>query len=156
MNPDFQNETWKQTGPSYIQSYVVSAFILVGLLCVAHYRTPLTPLTGLVFAVWFGFLFYMLIQNWRAERTFASNRITVADGRLTHSFRYAVTEAEFSTMDVNDIVEMKVHSGEPGEMIAVELIGAADSDFFLLPDEVQVNRLQSTLQRLNPAIRITR
>ncbi len=43
-----------------------------------------------------------------------------------------------------------------GELVAVELIGLKDSDFFLLPNEDQVERLRLTLQRLNPNVRVTK
>src|SRR5262245_21998530 len=102
MEPDFDSESWEQTGPSYIHSYVVSAFILVGFLAIAHHEVPVTPLSLVVFSVWFGAFFYWLIQNRRAERTFASDRVTVANGRIAHTFRYTITEAEFTEMTVNE------------------------------------------------------
>ena len=150
MEPDFQSESWEQSGPSYVQSYVVSAFILIGFLGLASSRVPLTPDVWIFFTAWFGAFFYWLIQNRRAERTFASDRITVANGRVTHTFRYANPEAEHSDIPVDEITEIRVHSGTP---IAVELIGSSDSDFFMLPNEDQLERLRTTLQRLNPKIR---
>src|SRR4051812_37747262 len=73
MEPDFEAESWESTGPSYVQSYVVSAFILIGILTIASNRVPATPLSILFFSVWFGAFFYWLVQNRRAERTFASD-----------------------------------------------------------------------------------
>ena len=153
MEPDFQSESWEQTGPSYVQAYIVSAFVLVALLTVAAHRVPLTPLFGIFFSIWFGMCVYWIVENRHSERTFASDRITVANGRVTHCFRYAIPEALHSEMDVNDIKEMKVHFGEP---VAIELIGSKDSDFFMLPNQDQVELLRLALQRLNPNLRVTK
>ena len=153
MEPEFECESWEQTGPSYVQSYVVSAFILVVILSIAFHQVPVTSLSLIFLSVWFGAFFYWQIKNRRAERTFASDRITVANGRVAHTFRYAITEAEHSVMAVKDIQQMKVHAGHP---IAIELIGEADSDFFLLPNEDQVSRLERTLLELNPNIQVTK
>ena len=153
MEPDFQSESWEQTGPSYIQAYVVSAFILVGILSIAFHRVPVTPLTLIFMSVWFGGFVYWLMQNRHAERTFASDRITVANGRVSHTFRYTITEAEYSSVAVAEIKQMKVHSGDP---IAVELIGDSDSDFFMLPNPDVVARLERILLAQNPNIEITK
>ncbi len=153
MDPEFQSESWERTGPSYIQAYIVSAFLLVGILSIASWRVPLTPLTLIFMSVWFGGFVYWLVQNRHAERTFASDRITVADGRVAHTFRYTITEAEHTDMAVSDIKKIKVHSGEP---IAVELIGSHDSDFFMLPNMETVLRLERALLKLNPHIEVTK
>ncbi|MCH7726396.1 MAG: hypothetical protein IH991_07970 [Planctomycetes bacterium] len=153
MEPDFQSESWEQTGPSYIQAYVVSAFILVGVLSIAFHQVPMTPLSLVFMSVWFGMFFFWLIQNRRAERTFASDRITVENGRVAHTFRYTITEAEYSGIAVDEIKQMKVHSGNP---IAIELVGESDSDFFMLRNEDQVDRFVHTLLELNPNIQITK
>jgi hypothetical protein len=151
MEPDFEAESLESTGPSYVQSYVVSAFILIGILTIASNRVPATPLSILFFSVWFGAFFYWLVQNRRAERTFASDRIVVANGRVAHTFRYTITEVEHISMAVNEIKRMKIH---PGEAIAIELVGEKESDFFWLPNDEQVRRLEQTLLKLNPAIQI--
>ena len=39
----FESESWEQTDPSCVQAYIVSAFLLVGLLSVAWRQVPLTP-----------------------------------------------------------------------------------------------------------------
>ncbi len=153
MDPDFESESWDPTGPSYIQAYVVSVFILIGIVSVALAQVPVTPLTLIFFSVWFGVLLFWLIQNRRAERTFASDRITVANGRVCHTFRYAITEAEHSSVAVADIKQMKVHFGDA---IAVELIGERESDFFVLPNPDAVGRLERSLLAQNPNIKVTK
>jgi hypothetical protein len=153
MEPEFQSESWEQTGPSYFQSYSVSAFLLVGILSIASWRMPLTPMTFIFMSVWFGGLVYWLVQNRHAERTFASDRITVANGRVSHTFRYTITEAEHTDMAVSDIKTMKVHSGEP---ICIELIGSHDFDFFMLPNMEAVTRLEKALLKQNPNIEVAK
>lgn len=152
-HPEFQSESWELTGPSYVQSYVVSAFLLVGILSIASWRVPLTPMTFIFMSAWFGGFVYWLIVNRHAERTFASDRITVADGRVAHTFRYTITEAKHTDIAVAEIKQMKVHAGEP---IAIELIGETDSDFFLLPNPDAVARLEATLLKQNPNITVTK
>ena len=153
MEPDFQSESWEQTGPFYGQSYVVSAFLLIGLLSIAWWQVPLTSLTLVFFGAWFGGLVYWLIQNRRAERTFASDRITIAGGRVAHTFRYAITEVAHSEITVAELKEMKVYAGDP---IAIELIGENDDDFFMLPNLEAVARLEATLLKQNPNIAVSR
>ena len=104
-------------------------------------------------SVWFGGLVYWLIQNRHGEHMFASNRITVADGRVSHTFRYAITEAEHNDMLVADIKQMKIHSGEP---IAIELFGERDGDFLILPNMAAVARLEAALLKHNPNIAIAK
>lgn len=149
MPSDFESESWEQTDPTYVQAYVVSFFLLIGFLGVASAQVPLTPLSGLFIAAWSGTLLYWLAQNRGAERRFASDRIRIVDGQVTHTFRYTVTEAAHTEIDVADVAEVRVHSGTP---IGIELIGPKDSDFFFLPDPGQVARFRSTLERLNPDI----
>lgn len=151
MEPDFQSESWEQTGPSYNQAYVASGFLLICIISTASHRIPLTPMTLISMSLWLGALIYWLVQNHRAERTFASDRITVAKGRVSHTFRYIITEAEHTDMAVADIKHMKIHSGEP---IAIELIGEHGYDFFLLPNMKAVTRLEETLIKQNPNILI--
>jgi hypothetical protein len=153
MNPEFESESWEQTGPSYIQAYVTSAFILIGILSIASHQVPVTPLSLFFLSIWFGMFFYWLIQNRRAERTFASDRIIVANGQVEHTFRYAVTEAKHSAMAVSEIKHIKVHDGQP---IAIELIGETDTDFFWLPNYDQVKRFEDTLLKLNPRIQVAK
>ena len=149
MAVDFESESWEQTDPSYVQAYIVSAFLLVGLLGIAGHQVPLTPMTGLFFAVWFGTLLYWLVQNSRAERRFASDRISISDGQVRHTFRYTVTEAPHTEIDDASLTEVRVHSGTP---IGIELIGSAGSDFVFLPTSAAVDRFRAALVRLNPAI----
>ncbi len=104
-------------------------------------------------SVWFGGLVYWLIQNLRAERTFASDRITVTNGRVTHTFRYTVTEAEHTDMLVADIRKVKIHAGKP---ISIELIGEHDHDFLILPDLASVDRFTKALLTENPNIEIAK
>lgn len=153
MDPDFQSESWEQTGPSYIQSYIVSAFLLVGILSIASWRMPLTPMTLIFMSVWFGAFFYWLVQNRHAERTFASDRITITDGRVSHTFRYTITEAEHTDMLIADIKSIKIHSGQP---IAIELVGDRDSDFLMLPDMETVTKFKETLLEQNSEIEIAK
>lgn len=153
MEPDFQSESWEQTGPSYVPSYIVSAFLLIGLLNIAWWQVPLTPLTLIFFTAWFVGLIYWLIQNRHAERTFASDRITVAGGRVAHTFRYAITEVAHSEVNMAEVKQMKVHAGDP---IAIELIGENDGDFFMLPNLEAVARLEATLLKQNPNITVSR
>ncbi|MEQ8635642.1 hypothetical protein [Gimesia maris] len=153
MEPAFQSESWEQTGPSYIQSYIVSAFLLVGILSIASARVPLTPMSFIFMSLWFGCFLYWLVQNRHAERTFASDRITVADGHVSHTFRYTITEAEHTDMAVTDIKKIKIHSGTP---IAVELIGEHGGDFFLLPNMQAVTRLEEVLLKHNSNIEIVK
>ena len=75
--------------------------------------------------------------------------MTIADGRVTHSFRYAVAEAVHSQIDVADLTEVRIHTGMP---IGVELIGSNGSDCLLLPNPEQADQFRWTLLRLNPGI----
>jgi hypothetical protein len=110
-------------------------------------------MTLIFMSVWFAGFVYWLIQNRHAERTFASDRITVVDGRVSHTFRYTITEAEHTHMPIADIKQMKVHSGEP---IAIELVGEHDVDFFMLPNMTAVARLEEVLLKHNPNIKIAK
>jgi hypothetical protein len=149
--PDFQSESWEQTGPSYVQTYIVSAFVLMGLLGIAWNGVPFSLTAMLFFSLWFGTAFFWIWQNRRAERTFASDRITVHNGKLTHSFRYTFTEAVHVELDVNRIETIQIHTGE---LIGVEVVGKSESDFVFLPDPARADRFVQTLRRLNPGIRV--
>lgn len=151
MPSDFESESWERDGPSYVPTYVLSAFVLLGLLGIAANGLPVSTLSVLFFAIWFGLALLWIWQNHRAERTFSSDRIVVREGKVTHSFRYTITEAVHQEVDVEDIQEIAIHSGDP---IGIELIGQHDSDFFFFPSRDKAEQFTQTLSELNPKLRV--
>ena len=74
-------EVFEEDPPSYVPSYVMSAFALVAVLGLAAHGVPAWPPTaGHVFlVVWFGILFRWMLLSAREGRQFLSNRLTVTD-----------------------------------------------------------------------------
>lgn len=153
MEPQFQTDDWEQDGPSYAQSYICSFFIVAGLIVIVSGGVPFNPLAVFFFAIWFGAFIYWFTQNRHGERTFASNRITIVNGRLTHTFRYAVTEADHLSIDLSEIIEMRVHSGES---IAIEMKSESNEIFFVLSSLEQLARFEAAVKQSNPNIDIVR
>jgi hypothetical protein len=153
MTEEFEFEAFEQNGPSYFPSYVMSGFVLVGVLSIASNQEPLSLTSGIFFGLWFGVFFVWMIRNSRDQRWFASDRLLIADGYFSHTFRYAVTEAEHARIEITDIHTIKVTDGVP---ISIELLGHKESDFCILPSEAKIDELVSALTRRNPNIKIVR
>jgi hypothetical protein len=147
-------EVFEEDRPSYVPSYVMSAFVLAGLLGVVGHDQPVWPLKlGHVFmAAWFGVFFWWMLQNARSQRVFLSNRLTVADGVFRHTFRYAVAEATHVEIPVAEIESVRVSADEPPR---IEVNGKSDGDFYFLPRGADVDELVAALTAANPAIRVT-
>ena len=151
MPKEFEYEVFEQEGPSYVPSYIMSGFVLVGLLSIAS--APLTLASGLFFTAWFGVFFIWMVRNSRDQRWFASDRLVVANGQFSHTFRYAVTEAEHAIVDISDIHTINVTEGD---RVTIELIGFKESDFCVLPSTAKVDELLAAITKHNPHIAINK
>lgn len=81
------------------------------------------------------------------------NRNTIADGRMIHSFRYAVTEAAHLALDISDVAEIVIRKGEP---ILTKIHSDQSVEYVHLPNEEVSDRFVNTLVRRNPDIKISR
>jgi hypothetical protein len=147
-------EVFEEDPPSYLPSYIMSAFALLALLGMARHGIPLWPLSAVHVAmvVWFGILFRWMLQNARSQRLFSSNRLTVADGVYRHTFRYAVAEVTHVEIPVAEIETVRVSGDEPRR---IEVNGKSDGDLYFLPRGANVDELVAALTAANPAIRVT-
>jgi hypothetical protein len=146
-------ETFDEDAPSYLPSYILSAFALVALVSIAYHRIPLWPLSLAhpFIALWFGVLFYWMLQNARSQRQFSSDRLTVTGDAFRHTFRYAVAEATHVEMPLAEIEEVRISAEEPRY---IEVVGKSESDMYFLPRGADVDRLVAALKAGNPAIRV--
>lgn len=146
-------EVFEEDPPSYVPSYIMSAFVLVALLGLAAHDRPLWPPTiaHAFMALWFGILFRWMLQNARERRLFLSNRLTVTDEFYRHTFRYAVAEATPVEIPVAEIETVRVSADEPRW---IEVNGKSDGDMYFLPRGADVDELVAALTAANPAIRV--
>jgi hypothetical protein len=145
-------EVFEEDRPSYLPSYFMSAFLLVGVGSLGYYHLPFWPLSfaHVFLAVWFGVLFRWVLQNSRQQTMFSSNRLRVTNGIYEHSFRYAVTEASFVQMPIAEIEQIKISNSEPRYIVVT---GKSNSDMYFLPPSADATLLVSALTAANPAIR---
>ena len=148
-------EAFDEDPPSYVPSYIMSAFVLVAVVGLAVHGVPAWPPTaGHVFLViWFGILFRWMLLNARAQRLFLSDRLSVTNEAYRHTFRYAVSEATHVEIPVADIEEVRLSTAEPRR---IEVIGKGDGDLYFLPRAANIDDLVAALTAANPAIRVTR
>lgn len=147
-------EVFEEEKPSYLPSYIMSGFVLVALVSLAHNRVPLWPLSivHLVLAFWFGTLFMWMLQNARERKMLSSHRLTITSDTFRHSFRYAVAEATHVEIPISQIEEVRISPEEPR---SIEVIGKPDGDLYFLPQTADLEQLIVALQTVNPLIRVT-
>lgn len=145
-------EVFEEDPPSHISSYIMSGFVLAGLMGLAIH-VPFWPLSmaHVVVAIWFGILFVWILRDARQQKRFSSHRLTATSSTFKHSFRYAVAEATHVEIAVSDIVEIRVSQMEPRW---IEVNGKTDSDIYFLPAEADLEQLIAVLKAGNPAIRV--
>lgn len=146
-------EVFDEERPTYVPCYIMSTFVLIGVVSLAYYRVPLWPLTLAhpFFAVWFGVLFYWILLETRQRRMFLSNRLRITNESYAHTFRYAVSEAPHVELPLAEIEEIKISPGEPRYL---EVKGKSDDDVYFLPPSADVERLLAAFKKGNPAIRV--
>jgi hypothetical protein len=146
-------EVFEEDRPCYIQSYIMSGFLLVGVVAVAD-RVPVWPLsvTHVFLAIWFGVLFYWIVLNARQQKLFISHRLAVTADTYRHSFRYAVTEATHVEIPLSQITEVRVCAEQPR---MIEVTGVSDSDVYFLPPSADLEQLVAAIKAGNPAVRVT-
>ena len=146
-------EVFDEEPPTYIPSYIMNGFVLMGVASLAYYRVPLWPLTlGHVFlACWFGVLFYWILLETRQRRMFMSFRLRVTDTTYAHTFRYAVTEATHFEVPLAEIVQVKISSEVPR---TIEVKTKAEDDLYFLPPSADIEGLLAALKKGNPEIRV--
>ena len=110
MDSSFEYEAFSENKPSYVPTYVLSAFVLVALVSLAQWRVPLWPLqlAHLVLAIWFGVAFKWTLDNARQQKIYMSDRVTVTNTHFRHTFRYAVSEDTFVEIPLSEIEQVKV------------------------------------------------
>jgi hypothetical protein len=147
-------EVFDEERPSYLPSYFMSGFLLLGVASLAYYRLPFWPLSfaHVFLAVWFGVLFRCVLQYSRQAKSFSSNRLCVTNDTYAHTFRYAVKEATHVEMLIAEIREIKISNTDP-RYIAVA--GKSNWDMYFLPPSADTARLVAALTAANPAIRVT-
>jgi hypothetical protein len=153
MTDSVEYEVFDEERPTYVPSYIMSTFVLLGLVALAFHRVPLWPLTlaHAFFAVWFGVLFYWILLEQRQRRMFSSFRLRITDQTYAHTFRYAVTEATHFEMPLANIVQVKVSPDEPRY---IEVKTDTDDDLYFLPPSADAERVVTALQKGNPGIRV--
>lgn len=155
MTPTVEYEVFDEDRPSYFPSYIMSAFVLVGIIALVRAQIPVWPLTlgHVIVAVWFGVLFKWILRNARQQKLFMSNRLIVTDKEYKHSFRYAVSEATHIEMPLSEIKSIKPSSDEPRY---VEVIGSSDFDIYFLPKSADTDELVQAMLAGNPDILVER
>jgi len=153
MAETVEYETFDDERPTYVPSYIMSTFVLLGVASLAYYRVPLWPptLAHVFLAIWFGVLFYWILLETRQRRMFMSFRLRITDQTYAHTFRYAVTEATHVEMPLAEIVQVKVSSQEPR---SIEVKSKSDDDLYFLPPSADIDRLLAAFKKGNPAIRV--
>lgn len=147
-------EVFEEDKPSYFPSYVLSGFVLLGILGLGIHDVPFWPLSlaHVFLGLWFGIAFYWMIRNARQQKLFTSNRLSVTADTFKQSFRYAVAESTFVEIPVSEIEEVTVSAEQPRY---VEVRGKSESDMYFLPRGADVEQLVAVLKTANPAIRVT-
>src|SRR5262245_20400767 len=122
-------EAFDEDRPSYLPSYLMSAFAFGAVLGLAIHGVPAWPPTlGHVFVVvWFGVLFRWMLLNARSQKMYLSDRLTVTSDVFRHSFRYAVTEATHVEIPVAEIEEVRLSAQEPRR---IEVVGKSEGDLY--------------------------
>jgi hypothetical protein len=146
-------EAFEEDKPSYLPSYIMNTFVVVALIGLAYHRVPLWPLSLAhpFFAVWFGILFFWMLNNARERKRFSSQRLTITADTFKHSFRYALAEATHVEIPVAEIEQVRISATEPR---FIEVIAKSDSDVYFLPSTADLEQLTAALRTVNPAIRI--
>jgi hypothetical protein len=153
MADNVEYEVFDEERPTYVPSYIMSAFVLMGVASLAYYRVPLWPLTLVhaFMAVWFGVLFYWILLETRQRRMFSSFRLRITDKTYAHTFRYAVAEATHFEMPLAEIVQVKVSTSEPHY---IEVKAKSEDDLYFLPPHADIEGLLAALRKGNPGIRV--
>ncbi len=146
-------EVFEEDKPSFLPSYIMSAFVLAGLAMLQRSDLPLWPpqAAHAFFAVWFGCFFVWMLRNSRERTTFSSFRLTVTDEMYRHTFRYAVAEKPHVEIPIKEIEEVKITRGERA---TIEVSGADDADIYFLPRNSDIDPLIKALRTVNPSIRV--
>lgn len=155
MSDAIEYEVFEEDKPSYLPVYLMSVFVLLGLVTLGQRPLPLWPVSIAHFfwAIWFGIFFYWTLGYSRQQKTFMSHRLRVANGVFRHTFRYAVAEAEHVEIPLAEIVEVKVSSQEPRSIL---LTGKSDFDIYFLPASADLEQILAAIKSGNPDVRIQR
>jgi hypothetical protein len=146
-------EVFEEDRPSYLPSYIMSGFVLVGVVSLANHVPAWPPPLATVFlCVWFGVLFRWMLLNARAQRQFSSHRLTVTPTTYRHSYRYAVAEATEVEMPLASIREVRVSAAEPR---LLEVFSESDQDAYFLPAGADLRPLVEAIREGNPRVRVT-
>ena len=153
MTDTVEYEVFDEERPTYIPAYIMSGFVLLGVVGLAFHRVPIWPPTlgHLFLAAWFGVLFYWILADRRQQRMFSSFRLRVTDTTYFHTFRYAVAEATHVELPLAEIRQVKISPTEPRY---IEVQGKSDDDLYFLPPSADIDRLLAALKKGNPAIRV--
>lgn len=154
MSERVEYEFFEEEKPTYLPAYIMSAFLLIGLLSMFRFPAPLWPPTvaHAVIAVWFGVFFRWMLVYGRQVRNYSSNRLTVTQQTYSHTFRYAVHEADFATLPVAEIVSIRIN--RHGDTSWIEVKATNGDDVFFLPDVASAKRVAAALTKANPNIRV--
>jgi hypothetical protein len=155
MADTVEYEVFDEERPTYVSAYIMSTFVLLGIVALAYYRVPLWPLTLAhpFFAVWFGVLFYWILLESRQRRMFSSFRLRITDATYAHTFRYAVAEAMHVELPLAEIQQVKISPTEPRYL---EVKSNSEDDLYFLPPSADIDRLLAAFKKGNPAIRVVR
>ncbi len=148
-------EVFDEERPTYVPSYIMSGFVLLGVASLAQFRVPLWPLTlaHLFLAIWFGIVFYWILLETRQRRMFLSHRLRITDDAYSHTFRYAVAEAVHVEMRLAEVEEVKISATEPRYL---EVTGKSDDDLYFLPPSADIDRVLAAFRKGNSAIRVVK
>ena len=146
-------EVWEEDKPSFLPSYIMSGFVLMGLIMLLRSEIPIWPprLAHLFLAVWFGCFFIWMLQNSRNRTSFSSFRLTITDEVYKHTFRYAIAEKPHVEIPIKEIQRIKVIRGTPD---AIEVNAENDADIYFLPRNTDLDALVAALKRINPLIEV--
>jgi hypothetical protein len=146
-------EVFEEDEPTFVPSYIMSAFVLVGLTMLLRSDLPLWPpqAAHAFFLFWFGCLFVWMIRNSGGRTTFSSFRLTVTNEAYRHTFRYAIAEKPHVEIPIQEIEVVKITRGDRP---TIEVNGADDADIYFLPRNADIDGLIKALKSVNPSIRV--
>jgi hypothetical protein len=154
MSERVEFEFFEAEQPTYAPAYIMSTFLLIGLLSMFKFPHPLWPPTvaHAVITVWFGVCFRWMLVYSRQMRLYSSSRLTVTQETYSHTFHYAVHEGDFVTLPVTEIVSIQINRGADTTWIEVKATNG--DDVFFLPDVASAKRVAEALTKVNPCIRV--
>lgn len=141
--------------PSYLPAYLAGGMTLLGLYLLLEHPHPLWPVTisHVFFAVWFGFQFAMIRSVLKQRRDYSSQKLSIEDDRIRHTFRYFIEEKDFAEIPISSIQRVVISGKDPLYLMASS---SDDEVFFPFPRHGNIEDFVRNIQDLNPSVQIER